>query len=123
MLAVLIILASTTVRYAGTALQKKCLGRMGGVVFFTFSIPTIFGNLGRVIRNPLLMTGFLITILGTLIWFVLLATYDLKIVIPLGGLSYAIALFFGKLFFNERITANKVIGLLLIFAGTYLIFQ
>ena len=96
---------------------------MGGIVLFTLNLPIIWGNLGRAIRNPLLMTGFLITILSTLIWFVLLATHDLKIVIPLGGLSYAIALIFGKLFFNERITANKLIGLLLIFSGTYLIFQ
>lgn len=123
MLAVVIILISTSIRYFGMALQKKCLSKMGGVVFFTLDFPIILTNFMRVIRNPLLMTGYFITITSTLIWLLLLATYDLKIVIPLGGLSYAIALLFGKIFFGEKVTANKLIGLLMIFAGTYFIFQ
>jgi uncharacterized membrane protein len=44
-------------------------------------------------------------------------------VIPLGGLSYAIALLFGKIFFDERITLHKLVGLVMIFSGTFLIFQ
>ena len=123
MLAVLIIFISTSIRYFGMALQKKCLKNMGGVVFLTFNIPTVFHNFTRVISSPLMMTGFLITITSTLIWFVLLATYDLRIVIPLGGLDYAIALLFGKMFFDEKITRYKLVGLALIFSGTFLIFQ
>jgi uncharacterized membrane protein len=123
MVAVLIIIVSTSIRYFGKALQKKCLSKMGGIVFFTFSIPTICHNFLKVIKNPLLMTGYLITMLSTFFWLILLATYDLKIVIPLGGLSYAIALLFGKIFFDERITLHKLVGLVMIFSGTFLIFQ
>lgn len=123
LVAILLIMFSTTLRLFGKALQKKSVDRMGGIVFFTFNLGTIGRNLGKLIRSPLLLTGYAITMASTLIWFVLLATYDLKIVIPLGGLSYVIALLFGRVIFKEKITLRKLIGLLMIIGGTYLIFQ
>jgi len=123
LIAILFILFSTALRLFGLALQKKSVGEIGGIVFFTFNVGTIGRSLAKVFRSPMLLTGYFITMMSTLIWFVLLATYDLKIVIPLGGLSYAIALLFGKVIFKERITPRKLIGLMMIFVGTYLIFQ
>jgi drug/metabolite transporter (DMT)-like permease len=121
--AIILILFSTGIRLLGLAIQKKSVEKAGGIVFFTFNLATIGRSILKVFRSPMLLSGYFITVMSTLIWFILLATYDLKIVIPLGGLSYAIALMYGRLFFKEKITLRKLAGLTIIFVGTYMIFQ
>lgn len=75
----------------------------------------------EVIRNPLIMLGVVFCALDLLILIFILKNGDLGVVVPLTSLSYILALAVGCIMFHEVLTIPKVVGIVLICGGTYIL--
>jgi uncharacterized membrane protein len=71
----------------------------------------------KAMLNPYVALGIGLLILWLLTRMTLLSWADLSFVLPLTGLGYVLAAFFGKVFLNEFVSPIHWIGTLLIFIG------
>jgi multidrug transporter EmrE-like cation transporter len=96
---------------AANVLMKAGIGRAGG---FVFSVNALF----RLAMQPMFVAGFLLTGAAALMWFRILATQKLSTCYPLFvSLTYALITLGAFYFLQERISAQKLIGLALLIGG------
>ncbi len=71
-------------------------------------------------KNPIMLTALATFIAAPAMWFVALNKLDLSVAYPvLVGFHLLFVLFFGVLFLDEGMTANKAIGSLLVLVSLY----
>lgn len=85
------------------------------------SMSGILGLVWEVIQNPLVMAGVIVSAADLLLWIYILKSGDLSVVAPLTAINYIFAVVAGCVLFNEVLTINRVIGILLICSGTFFI--
>ena len=73
-----------------------------------------------IVRYPTIWMGALGMLVGLLFWFTALSQGELSYVYLLGSIQYIFALIAAHFFLNEKITATKLIGTLLIMLGILL---
>ncbi len=73
------------------------------------------------IKNKYLYVGGLLYIIGALINIYLLKYLNYSIVLPLNSLTYVWTLIISNKFLNENITKKKIIGIVSIIIGAFLI--
>ncbi|MDX2111623.1 MAG: EamA family transporter [Verrucomicrobiota bacterium] len=84
---------------------------------FELSIATLPTLFGQILLSPTIMGGFASFGLGAVLWLVVLARTDLSIAVPLSSLTYLFTLAAGLLLFGEVLTAQKIVGTLLVTCG------
>lgn len=67
--------------------------------------------------NPYVIFGYLLMVLCTFLTIYAFRGIDYKVVAIIESLGYVFVLFMSKIFFNEKITKNKLIGNFLIIVG------
>lgn len=67
--------------------------------------------------NPYVIIGYSLMVVCTLLTIYAFRGIDYKVVTVIESLGYIFILIMGKLFFNEKITKNKIIGNVLIIIG------
>jgi multidrug transporter EmrE-like cation transporter len=65
--------------------------------------------------------GILLYILSAALWLVVLSQAEVSFAYPLVGTGYILVAILSKIFFNETLTFLKILGIILIAAGAYLI--
>jgi multidrug transporter EmrE-like cation transporter len=70
--------------------------------------------------NPWVWTSLLAAFLGMLTWMLAIARTDLSYAYPFTSLSFVLILVASAIFFNEPISTNKVLGMILIVVGIML---
>jgi|GEM_PF-5942391 drug/metabolite transporter (DMT)-like permease len=123
MTVVLVLFVASSLRFLSRVLQKRALAHVGGIKIFQRDPFGIMANLFKIVKNPILLCSYFLSIASTVIWFFLLAKYPLSFVIPVGGISYAFILVYGKIFFGEEINLGKICGVTMIIVGAWLLFQ
>jgi drug/metabolite transporter (DMT)-like permease len=112
-----LILVSVLLTAVGQLLFKK--GMMG----IALHLPQ--ASLWKVISHGLLnvyvLLGFLSFGTGALLWLAVLAREELSYAYPLSSLGYLAVLFGSFFFFQEQISLGRIIGVLIIMAGVFLI--
>lgn len=78
-------------------------------------------NIFKVISETFVLLGIFLYIIDTGLWLVILSQEELSFAYPLLGLGYLITAVLAKLFLKESLTFFKLIGILLIISGAYLI--
>lgn len=104
----------------GVSAQLSLKHGMNKVGYITVS--DLFGRrFFDVATQTFVITGVLLYIIATGLWLVVLSQEELSYAYPLVGLGYLVTAFLAKLFLKESLTALKLMGILLIVAGAYLI--
>jgi len=75
----------------------------------------------RAMLDPFVALGIAALILSLLTRMALLSLADLSFVLPVTAIGYVIAVFLGKVFLHEAVSAQRWVGTLLIFAGALLV--
>ena len=83
----------------------------------TFRLQLLY--LGKALLDPYVISSFVAAFLASLTWMAALTKFDLSHAYPFMSLSFVLVLICSYLLFNEPITLNKIVGIILIIAGVY----
>lgn len=82
------------------------------------SLKSIGPNAIRIALSPFIWAGLVLAILNLIVWAICLSLYDLSFAYPMYAISYVGIFFCGKLFFNEHLDRQKLIGMGFIIVGS-----
>lgn len=98
------------------------MGFFASVASFFLKKTTAGGlGIGKLLRNPYLYLGGGLYVLSALLNLYLLKRLPYSIVVPLGALTYIWTMGIACRFLGEKVTRQKVIGILLIIIGVVLV--
>jgi len=72
-------------------------------------------------QNAWVVSGLSLYILGAVVWLLVLARVELSFAYPFVGLGFIITMFFGWWFLGDALSAQRVLGTLLIAGGVVLV--
>lgn len=111
-----LILVALIFALSGQVLMKKGMNRIGVI---TFDQPA---KLLQIAMEPLIIGGVLLMACGALIWLVILSQADLSYALPLfGGIAYLVLPMISWVFLGEPITLARLVGILFISGGVFLV--
>jgi multidrug transporter EmrE-like cation transporter len=82
---------------------------------------SLWKMIGCGLLNLHVLLGFLAFGSGALLWLAVLAREELSYAYPLSSLGYLAVLFGSYFFFLEKISLSRIIGVLVIMAGVFLV--
>ena len=115
---VLAIFISILLAVAGQLLLKMGMLRIGK---FSFNISTLVHQYIKILLNPLVIAGLFGFFISMLIWLYVLSRMELSFAYPFVALNYVLILFGSYFLLKEAITPMKVIGVIVIVVGVYLV--
>ncbi|CAM4215240.1 EamA family transporter [Paenibacillus phoenicis] len=93
----------------GQVLFKIGLARTGGL------------HWSKLASSPAVIGGIALYGIATLLWFAVLSRLPLSVAYPLQALAYVLALLPAYFLFHETITWNKLLGVIVILLGVFLL--
>jgi multidrug transporter EmrE-like cation transporter len=109
--AFLLLLLTATCMAIANVMMKAGIAQAGG---FAPSLPGLLS----LVRQPAFVAGFLLSGVAALMWFRILATQKLSTCYPLFvSLTYSLITIAAFYFLHERISTQKILGLLIIVVG------
>ncbi|MDF2531561.1 MAG: transporter [Clostridia bacterium] len=109
-----LILTSIIMGAVGQILLKVGANRLGSINFNIEGLLSIIKNYYIIIGLVLFGTSFLL-------WVKILTKNDLSYVYPMVSISYIIIILASRFLFNEPFTINKIIGIIAIICGVFII--
>lgn len=119
MTTIIIVLAVLISAYIGQSLIKFGLKDIGPFSEYTFSY--IFSFVSKCVLSPAIVVGIIVVGIGFLGWIAVLSRLDISQALPLLAVSYVPWLIIGYFFFGEPIDFNRIVGVLLITVGVFLV--
>lgn len=80
-----------------------------------------FSNLMNTLFSPYFIVGGFLYVLATVVWVYLLSKMPLSTLYPMQSLAYVFGLLAGYFIFDEFISYQKIIGVVIILIGVYII--
>jgi multidrug transporter EmrE-like cation transporter len=117
MKSVLLVLCSVAPAVAGQLLLKYAIGRL------SLSMETA-GPVGyylRLFTTPLVLLGFFMYGLSSLIWLFILSKLPLSLAYPLVSMGYVLVVFFSWLLLHEHVSIIRILGVFVICLGVTLL--
>ncbi len=74
---------------------------------------------GKSLLDPYVISSFAAAFIASLTWIAALTKFDLSYAYPFMSLSFVLVLILSYFIFNEPLTLNKMIGIVLIMTGLY----
>jgi multidrug transporter EmrE-like cation transporter len=114
----------TTVLYVAS----YALLSTGGVLLLRTALKDMGDLSGASVRSlltdPAFLFGFVLYALSFLTWLLALRRYEVVVIFPVFvAVGYACVVLGGYLFLGESLSASRVVGILVIFAGMALLFR
>ena len=104
---------------SGNLLLRSGLIRAGG---FGGSSGSLFGQLLKLAMEPRFVSGFCLYGISALVWFAVISVEDLSTCYPvLVSLTFVLVTLGAVVFFGERISVPKLIGIAVILAGVIVV--
>ncbi len=113
----MLILASVVLAVFGQLSLKRGMANVGTLSVNDLLTSRIFS----VITEKFVIFGLMLYFVASGLWLVVLSREELSFAYPLIALGYVFTAILAKVLFNESLTLVKVMGILLIVAGAYLI--
>ena len=114
-----LILGSALLTAAANLLMRAGVRAAGG---FALSIQSFFPQLRALVCQPMFACGIVLYGLAAFLWFAVIAVEDLSASYPMLVSAVFILVTTGAaIFFQERVSAQKIAGLLVILAGILLV--
>lgn len=115
---ILAIFISVFLAVVGQLLLKTGMLRVGK---FSFNISTLVHQYTRILLNPFVIAGLFAFFISMLVWLYVLSRMELSFAYPFVALNYVLILLGSYFLFKETITLHKMIGVVVIVIGVYLI--
>ena len=104
----------------GEMLLKAGMNQVGSLEFTGWhAIP----QLVRAFTNPAVLGGFILIFGGSLFWLSVISRSHLSWAYPMLSMSYVIVVVLSAIFFSEPITTWRVVGVLTIIAGVFMVYR
>ena len=94
---------------------------IGSVASFFLKKGSSFKNIVELFKNKYVYIGGILYVLSALLNIYVLKYLDYSVVLPLTSITYIWTLFISAIFLNEKINIKKIIGIMLIVGGAFLI--
>ena len=94
---------------------------IGSVASFFLKKGSSFKNIVELFKNKYVYIGGILYVLSALLNIYVLKYLDYSVVLPLTSITYVWTLFISAIFLNEKINIKKIIGIMLIVGGAFLI--
>jgi len=115
---ILAIFISIFLAVVGQLLLKVGMLRVGK---FSFNISTLVHQYTRILLNPFVIAGLFVFFISMLIWLYVLSRMELSFAYPFVALNYVLILFGSYFLLKETITLYKIVGVVVIIIGVYLV--
>ncbi len=115
---ILAIFISIILAVIGQLLLKMGMLRIGKV---SFNISTLVHQYAKILLNPLVIAGLFSFFISMLIWLYVLSRMELSFAYPFVALNYVLILLGSYFLLKEAITPMKVMGVIVIVVGVYLV--
>lgn len=102
----------------GQVCMKKGMGYVGSV---SLRLPALFASLSRMASSPFVLLGICLYAVSTVFWLSVLSKWELSYAYPMISISYILVLVFSWLFFQEKFGMARVLGVVLICCGVFLV--
>lgn len=89
--------------------------------YFEFSLNNIIPIGIQVLKNPFIMLGISSYIISIVIWLMVLSRVDVSFAYPMISIGYILTAFIGYFILQEHFSAVRIIGILVIICGVYLV--
>ncbi|MDH5378088.1 MAG: EamA family transporter [Gammaproteobacteria bacterium] len=99
-------------------LWKLAIDKNGGLFN---SEQSLLANISNVLFAPAMLLGICLYIVASVFWMYLLGKYDYSYIYPMMSISYVLSFFFAVYFFNETLNLYKILGVILIISGVFVI--
>lgn len=100
----------------GQTMLKLGLNEIGG-----FSLSFRYLLLTKLLQTPWIIFGLVFYALSMVLWLDVLSKLDFSLAFPLMGLNYVFILLIGRFVFHETIGVARVLGVVLILAGLFVL--
>lgn len=114
----LAILISVFLAVVGQLLLKMGMLRVGK---FSLNISSLVHQYSRILLNPFVIAGLVGFFISMLVWLYVLSRMELSFAYPFVALNYVLILFGSYFLFKETITPLRVVGVVVIIIGVYLV--
>ena len=112
-----LILLSVVLGVLGQISLKLGMREVGEIELKDLASKKIF----KLIFQKFVVAGIFMYGVATIFWLVVLSKEEVSFAYPLIGIGYILVAIFGKILFNENLTLLRMIGIVLIAIGAYLI--
>ncbi|MBI4301570.1 MAG: EamA family transporter [Chloroflexi bacterium] len=116
----LLLLVAVTFSVTGELLLKHGMNVVGELSFHS---EVFFPTLRRAFSNPYVLVGFASIFTGSIFWLSVISRVALSYAYPMLSVSYILVVLASWLLLGEQITANRILGVLIICAGVYVVFR
>jgi len=113
----ILILTCVIIGVFGQLFMKRGMNSIGNIDLKELFSPRIFS----IVFQRYVFLGITLYILASIIWLAVLSKAELSFAYPLIGIGYIFTSILAWLFFGEKLTLIRVLGILLICSGVYLI--
>jgi drug/metabolite transporter (DMT)-like permease len=117
MRAILLVLCSVTPAVAGQLILKYTIGRMN--LSMDMSDPVAYYV--RLFSTPLVLLGFFMYGLSSLVWLFILSKLPLSLAYPLVSMGYVLVVFFSWFLLHEHVGLSRILGVVVICLGVTLL--
>jgi len=93
---------------------KLGLNSIGG-----FNLTAGLSGFLNLLNTPWIILGFVCYMLSSILWMDVLSRLDFSLAFPMVGLTYVFTLVIGRIFFQENIGWERVLGVALILFGIF----
>jgi multidrug transporter EmrE-like cation transporter len=113
-----LVLAEVLSLAGGQLLWKKGIDAAGG---FMMPGESVLASIPRLLQSPAFLIGCGLYLVAMLLWFYLLARFDLSFIYPLVSLTFVVASLGGWLFLGEPLTVQRALGIAVIALGVTIV--
>ena len=112
------ILVSVFMGAIGQTVLKLGANKLGDI---SLSFKTIIKDAFHILIIPEILLGLIFFGASFLLWVKVLAKSDLSYAYPMVSLGYILVVFLSKFLFNEPFSTNKIIGIVMIITGVFVL--
>jgi drug/metabolite transporter (DMT)-like permease len=113
-----LVLTGVALNAAAQLLLKQGMIQVGE---FSIGLAGLLDVGPRVVLNPYVLLGLGSYVISVGAWLVVLSRVDVSVAYPMVSLGYIITVILGKFLFNEAVTLQRLLGVLIICAGVVIV--
>lgn len=104
-----------------SAAQLLLKGGMETIGRFDFSLSNLLPISIKIAMNPGIVGGLFIYVVSVIIWLMVLSRVDVSFAYPMTSIGYIVTAIAGYFLFHENLSLTRIIGIIVIIAGVYLV--
>jgi len=117
--ALILVLFSVLLGVFGQLSLKQGMKNIG-----TFEVKYLFSNrIFELIKEKFIIVGVATYSIAFFLWLVVLSKAELSFAYPMLAIGYILIAIFSRIFFNENVTEIRLIGIILISIGVFLLLK